>query len=332
MSNYNDAEALSLDTSVSVSGTGGTSTPEAAAPNSSYSAWSWEITLATVLEIPISDRSEVTGQSWLTIVPGDAPDPAAHQIWSASWTTKPKTGAATSLRVFLNPELYLGGGAWDRFADVPAQALSGPATGLPLVPQSFYAAKLALAGVTTGFYDMSADLDSMHHDLMSEGTPFQGNTANVIAELISRLHGATQSFYDQMSNPSRSDAVAAAGDAATAFLSAINGAYEAWTKLPEHSPLGAIVHVLTSAATPDGNGGYTIPDPENTPFGDLTTPEAWTSVEQQAKAVWTGLLTAASADFDGLDRLGRTALSQLVDQYATTTGIVVPVGGPRRRR
>ena len=59
------------------------------------------------------------------------------------------------------------------------------------------------------------------------------------------------------------------------FLSAIKAAYEAWSQLAEHSPLGAIVQVLTGVATPDGNGGYTIPDPQNTPFGDLTTPGAW---------------------------------------------------------
>ena len=66
--------------------------------------------------------------------------------------------------------------------------------------------RLALAGVTTGLYDMSTNLDLMHHDATSEDTPFQGNTATVIAELFSDLHGATLSLYDQLSNPSYSDA------------------------------------------------------------------------------------------------------------------------------
>ena len=88
------------------------------------------------------------------------------------------------------------------------------------------------------------------------------------------------------------------------------------------------MQVLTSIATPDGNGGYTITDPENTPFGDLTTPGAWDSVEQQAKDIWLGPLDGNSADFEGLDLLGRTALSKLVGQYTTTTGTIVPVVGP----
>jgi hypothetical protein len=328
MTHYHQTDALSLDTSVAVSGTGGSSTPEAAAGNSSYSSWSWEAILATVLRIPVSDRSEVTGQPWLMVVSADQADQGAHQIWSASWSSKPKHGSASSLRVYLDPALYAGGGAWDRFSNVPGQALSGQASGLPLVPESFAAGKLALASVTTGFRDMSASFDALHHHLTTESTPFQGNAASVIAELIGDLHGATLSIYDQLSNPSRSDAVGSAGDAATAFLSAINAAYEAWNQLPEHSPLGAIVQVLTSIATPDGSGGYTIPDPENTPFGDLTSPQAWSNVEQQAKGRWLDPLTGSSPDFGGLDSLGRSALGQLTEQYATTMGIVVPVAGP----
>jgi hypothetical protein len=70
MAHYDQADTLSTDTSVAVSGTGGSSTPEAAAGNGSYSTWSWETILATVLDIPISDRSEVTGQPWLKVVQG----------------------------------------------------------------------------------------------------------------------------------------------------------------------------------------------------------------------------------------------------------------------
>jgi hypothetical protein len=328
MAHYDQADTLSTDTSVAVSGTGGSSTPEAAAGNGSYSTWSWETILATVLDIPISDRSEVTGQPWLTVVQAGQPDPAAHQIWSASWNTKQKGGAGSSLQVYLNPELYVGGGAWDRFSNAPAQALSGSATSLPLVPPNFHAVQQALASVTAGFQDMSGTLDSLHHNLTTESSPFQGNAADVIAELVSDLHGATLSIYDQLSSPSYSNAVGAAGDAATTYLSAINSAYGAWSALPEHSPLGAVVQVLTDIATSDGNGGYTIPDPENTPFGDLTTPGAWAAVEQQAKNIWMGPLTGSSSDFGGLDQLGRSALSGLVDQYNTTAGVVTPVVGP----
>src|SRR6202050_3565008 len=325
--NYQQTDTLSLATSVPISGPGGTRTPETAAGSADYSTCSWEVILATVLGIPISDRSEVTGQPWLTVVQAGQPVPGGHQIWSASWDTKPKSGA-TSLQVYLSPALYAGGGAWDRFANAPGQALSGPASSLPHNPWPVQAIPLGVASVMKAFYDMSSNLNSMHKDVTNESTPFQGNVATVVAELFDRLHGTTLSIYDQMSNPSYSDAVGAAGDAATAFLSAMNSAYSAWNQLDEHSPLGAVVQVLMSIATPDGNGGYTIPDPENTPFGDLTTPGAWASVEQQAKNIWTGLLTSGSNGFEGLDLLGRTALTQLVGQYSTTTRTVAPVVGP----
>jgi len=327
MMHDHQTDTLSLDTAVAVSGTGGNSAPEQAAGDENYSAWSWETILATVLNTPISDRSEVTGQPWLTIVADGQPAPGGHLIWTASWSTKPKSGA-TSLQVYLNPALYVGGGAWDRFANAPPQALSGPAGQLPLAPPTFQAAQRALASVTTGIGKVSTNLGQLRHDTTKEDTPLQGNAAGVIAELFGDLHGVTLSIYDQLSNPSYSDAVGAAGDAATTFLGDIGSAYQAWSQQAEHSPLGAIVHVLTSIATPDGNGGYTIPDPQNTPFGDLTTPGAWDSVEQQAKNIWIGPLDGNSAAFEGLDLLGRTALSKLVGQYGTTTGTIAPVVGP----
>ena len=57
---------LLTTTHVPLSGTG-TSSPEPTAGNDDYSAWPWESVLATVLNIPIPDRNEVTGESWLTI-------------------------------------------------------------------------------------------------------------------------------------------------------------------------------------------------------------------------------------------------------------------------
>ncbi len=327
MDHYQQTDTLSLDPALAVSGTGGASAPEQAAGNSDYGGWSWETVLASVLSVPISDRSEVTGQPWLTVSQGGQGVPGGHLIWTANWDTKPKSGG-TSLQVYLDPALYLGGGAWDRFVNTPSQALSGAAGALPLVPQTFQAAQDALAGVTTGLYDISTNLDLIHHNATGENTPFNGNTATVMAELFSDLHGATQSLYDQLSNPSYSNAVGAAGDAARTFLSNINSAYGAWSQLAEHSPLGAIVQVLTAIATPDGNGGFTIPDPQNTSFGDLTTSGAWAAVEEEAKNMWLGLLTGNSYEFTGLDVLGRSALSGLTGQFATTTQIVKPVVGP----
>jgi hypothetical protein len=287
-------------------------------------AATWETVLATVLNIQIPDRSAITGQPWLTIVQGGQPVPGAHLIWNASWKATPTATTTTSLQVYLNPALYAAGGAWDQFSNTPQQALSAPAS-LPLVPSTFKSIQLALAGVTTGIYNVSTQMDSIYNDTTSG--PLQGNVATVMGELFSGLHGAALNIYDQLSNPSYSDAVGAAGDAATAFLSDINSAYTAWSQLAEHSPLGAVVQVLTAVAAPDGNGAFTVADPQNTPLGDLTTAAAWASIEQQAKNIWLGTLTGSN-DFAGLDPLASAALNRLVGQYTTTMQTVKPVVAP----
>src|SRR5260370_26510128 len=95
MSYYQQDDTLSLDSLVPVSGTGGSSAPEPAGGNTDYSTWPWEPVLATVLDIPIPDRAQVTGQPWLTIARGGQPVPGAHLIWTASWHTSPTSGAAS---------------------------------------------------------------------------------------------------------------------------------------------------------------------------------------------------------------------------------------------
>ena len=112
------------------------------------------------------------------------------------------------------------------------------------------------------------------------------------------------------------------------FLNDLLSAYSSWTQLVSHSPLGAIVTVLEQIATPDGNGGFVIADPQNTPFGDLTDDSTWQAVEQQAKNLWTGTLGMGTDGFAGLDLLGRNALNKLVTQFTTTTNDLVPVIGP----
>ena len=163
MVHYQQTDTLSLDTAVAVSGTGGASAPEQAAGDTDYAGWSWETILATVLNVQVADRSEVTGQPWLTIAQDGQSVPGAHLIWTANWSAKPKSGA-TSLSVYLDPGLYLGGGAWDRFVNAPSQALSGPAGGLPLAPPTFQAAQRALASVTTGIGKVSTNLGQLRHD------------------------------------------------------------------------------------------------------------------------------------------------------------------------
>jgi hypothetical protein len=328
---YQQTSSLSTTTDVALSGAGASS-PEPSAGNGDYSAWPWESVLATALSIGIPDRTEVTGQSWLTIG-NDGQGGGSHLIWTAGWDTSRKSGT-TSIQVYLNPALYTIGGAWDQFANFPPQALSGVTsqqyTGLPLVPPTFAAAKVALASVED-FWDSAAQqFDAMYSNASSGPVVgFQGNLATVASDLLSYLQRTMASLHEQMADPVRySDSFGASGASAATFLTDVLSAYTSWTQLTEHTPLGAIVTVLEQIATPDGNGGYVIADPQNTPYGDLTDASTWALVEQDAKNLWTGTLTGGTDGFAGLDLLGRTALSKLVTQFTTTTGIVVPVVGP----
>jgi hypothetical protein len=310
----------------------GSSTAGALADGASYYAWTWEQILATVLNIGIPDRAEVTGQPWTVIQQGGAASPGLHLIWTANGNASPNAGS-TPTQVYLSPAVYAAGGAWDRFLNVPAQALSGvPAGsygGLPMIPPSFQAARLAVADVTTLLDTAAQQFSSMRQQAISPSAGFQGNAADMLAELLGNLRSVMTSLYGQMTSPAAySDAIGTAGDSAAKLLSDILAAHASWTQVPEYSPLGALVQVLAEIAAPVGDGSYEIADPQHTQFGDLTTGSAWQLVEQQAKSRWTSTLTGGSPDFTGLDVLGRVALGKLVDQYATTTSSVVPVIGP----
>ncbi len=332
MPHYQQTDTFSTTTDVPLSGNG-TSTPEAPAGNDDYSVWPWETVLATVLNIPIPDRSEITGQPWLTISHDGQGGDGSHVIWTAGWNTSQNSGAS-SIQVSLNPALYSDGGAWDRFLNSPPQALSvvtsGQYTGLPLVPPSFKGASLVLASATN-FIDSAAQQFALMHDQATSGpiVGFQGNLANVAGELLNYLQTVMVRLYQQLTEPANySDSIETSGESAATFLTELLSAYSSWTQFVEHSPLGSIVTVLEQIATQDGGGGYVIADPQNTPYGDLTVDSSWTLVEQDAKNLWTGTLTGGTSGFTGLDLLGRTALNNLVNQFATTTNVLVPVDGP----
>ena len=333
---YQQQNTLSTDTAdIPIAGAGSSA---AAAPVSgaSYYAWTWEQILATVLDLGIPDRTEVTGQSWTVIQNGGQASPGLHLIWKAQWDTSPKAGA-TSIQVYLSPAVYSAGGAWDRFLNVPPQALSGVQAGsygtMPLNPVSFQAASLAVASATKFTATAADQFRAMIHETTAPSSGFKGSAADVLAELLGDLRALMASLHGQMTSPvDYSTTIATTGDSAAKFLSDTWAAYNNWIQQPEHSPLGAIVQVLENIAVPGGNGGYEIPNPQQTPYGDLTTDAAWQQVEQQAKTVWTGSLLGASSDFSGLDVLGRIALGKLVDQYASSTQEIVPVIGPGQPR
>ena len=333
MNQYQSTNTLVTSTDVPMSGTG-TATPEGGTPNADYTGWSWEVMLATVLGIGAPDRGEVTGQPWLAVQANGPGAAGWHLIWSAGWDTSPDGGGASSIQVYLNPALYTDGGAWDSYLTAPATALAGVPTqdygGLPLSPPTFQSASVAVTGVTTFLASAVHEFGALHTEAASgPAAEFQGDVATVVSELLGDLRRALAAVHDQMTTPeSYGASISTAGDAAGQFLTDLMSAYLAWTQVPAHSPLGAVVQVLEGIATPDGNGAYVIPDPRNTPFGDLTDPGAWPAVEQQAKNLWTGLLAGESPDFAGLDPQGRIALGKLTSQLAATSATVVPVVGP----
>jgi hypothetical protein len=329
---YQQSDSLSTATDVPLAGTG-TSTPQAPAGNADYSAWQWEAVLASVLSIPVPDRSEVTGRPWLTVGHDGQGGGGSHLIWTAGWDASKNSGA-TSIEVYLDPALYTVGGAWDRFTNSPPQALSQVLSrqydGLLLVPPSFAGASVAMDNATS-FWVSAAEVFGMVYDSVASGSDvgFQGNVAGVAGDLFNRLRTTAVSICRQLTEPvNYSDSIAAAGQSASTFLTDVLSAYSSWTHLTEHSPLGAVVTVLERIATPEPGGGYVIPDPQNSPYGDLTIDSSWAVVEQHAKNLWTGTLTGGSGDFAGLDQLGRAALNKMVSQFAATTNAVVPVVGP----
>ncbi|HEY1702842.1 MAG TPA: hypothetical protein VGG75_24310 [Trebonia sp.] len=301
-------------------------------PTDNYSSWPWETVLGSVLDIGVPDRSAITAQSWLTIENQGSPTPGSHLIWSAGWDAAKNAAKGTSqssIEVYLNPALYAGGGAWDLFVNAPSQALNTSGAGLPLVPGTFSDAGRAVATAISTVNSVNQQFASLYHSVATETTSLNGSVAGLLQELLSGLQQVTLQFYDQMTSPvSYSDTIDTAGYSASTFLSDLRSAYTTWTGYGAYSPLGAIVQVLQQISGPDGSGAVVIPDPRNTPYGDLTTAPAWTAVESQAKNTWAGLLTGESGQFAGLDTLGRTALSKLVGQYAATAGALKPVLGP----
>jgi hypothetical protein len=283
-----------------------------------YAGWGWERTLGGVLGIEIPDRSQVTGQSWLIIQHNAPASSGMHQIWTA---TSQDNNTTQSITVYLNPAVYAAGGAWDNFVNMPSASLSGVPAGnygaLPMDPPTFTAAQEAVASVASLLNAKTQEFGNLSADVGSGSSGFQGSGGEVVSNVLDRLRQITAGMYQQMTSPvAYSDTIGAAGDSATKFLNDSWSAYTSWTQVPQYSPLGALVQVV------QGIGGG---DPKNTPYGDLTTDAAWALVESAAKALWLGTLTGGSGGFSGLDPLSQNALGQLVNQYATTTGILDPL-------
>jgi hypothetical protein len=221
MTEYQQADTLVTGTDTPFAGSG---SYIAAAPDggSDYTAWQWEVVLATVLGLAIPGRHEVTGAPWLTVEQNGQGSAGLHLIWSASWDTKPTSGS-TSLQVYLNPDVYTTGGPWDQFVTGPAGAMSEIAAenygALPLIPATFGAASSGIAGVATMLAAAARQFGDLSGQVTTDNSGFQGNLADVVAQLLAGLGTTAQNLQDQLTEPtSYSASVSASGDAATTFL------------------------------------------------------------------------------------------------------------------
>ncbi len=287
-----------------------------------YPGWGWEQILGQVLGIGVPDRTQITGQTWLTIQRNAPAAPGMHQIWAATWHD-PGNGGRQSITVYLNPALYTAGGAWDTFLNAPSAALSGVPAGnygaLPVNPPSFQSAQVAVASVASLLGAKPQQFGALSADLASGSSGFKGSGGEVVANLLYRLRGITDAIHSQMTSPvAYSDAIATAGDVAQQFLADTWAAYTAWTLAPPSSPLGVLVQVMQGVGA----------DPKHTSCGDLTTDAAWAQVESAAKTRWLDTPTGPSGDFAGLHPLSKNALSMLENQYAATAYVLDPLPGP----
>jgi hypothetical protein len=308
-------------------------TGNAAMDNTNYADWTWETVLGNVLNVPMPDRSAVTGQQWLVIEHGNDTLPGAHEFWNASWTAS-TTKASGVISVYLNPALAdpaspvsLFQTAPDALAGVPDGTYSTPAYGpLPMQPPAFQPVGQALANATDWFAVAAQQFNSMG---ASAQASLSGAAAQMFADLFGRMKTVATSLYDQMSDPvSYANAIVdTASGAAVSFLASLWSAYSDWTQQPAYTPAGAVVAVLQAAGQLQPDGTYVINDPENTAYGDLTTGQGWATVEQQSKNLWLSLLTTGTGSFGGLDPLAHSSLSSLISQYDSAISVLQPVTG-----
>jgi hypothetical protein len=290
-----------------------------------YAGWGWEQVLTGVLGIPVPDRAQVTGQPWLIVRHDTSAVPGMHLIYTA--TRNDPDGGGQSIQVYLDPAVYAPGGAWDGFSGAP-QVFSGVPAGnygaLPVRPPSFGVAAASVASVTSWLAAKTVQFSGMHQAMMSPSSPVKGSAALVLADLMDHLGGATNRFHQQLTSPViYSDAIGAAGDSASTFLSGLWSAYTAWTQQPGSSPLGALVTTVQAAAA--------APDPANTSYGDLLADATWGLIESDAKTGWSEVLTVGSGGFAGLDPLSQAALGRLVAQYESAAHAIDPLLGPQLR-
>jgi hypothetical protein len=295
--------------------------------DTNYADWTWETVLGTVMNIAVPDRGAVTGQPWLAITHGHDTIPGGHEFWNASWKGN-RTKASGAISVYLNPALSDPAGPAARFEDAPGVLASVPDLAFtdgtfPVQPIAFQPVVLALAGVTDLFGSAAERFNSLGQSVPAG---ISGEASQMFGDLFGRLAAVAASLHHQMSAPvAYADALGDAGAGAGSFVTGLWAAYSDWRQQPAHTPAGAIVQVLRAAGQLQPDGTYLINDPEHTAYGDLTTDQAWATVEQRSKNLWLSLLTTGTGSFAGLDTFAHTVLSLLIGLYDNAVTVLRPV-------
>jgi hypothetical protein len=296
-----------------------------------YTGWNWEQALVGVLGLQLPSRNDVTNQRW-TAINFDSPGGTGmYRIYAASWRKGSSAGAHQDTFVYLNPGLLDPGGIWDNYFHQPGQALYNAVgsnyTGVQLDPRTFATAAAAVQGAI-GLLDRSNNtMERLSFTLEGDQSAFKGQAGEAFSQLIDNLYKVVDGDLTQMTSPNNyAQMITDAGNQASGFLLSTWNAWAGWTNMLDHSPLGAIYQSLMDKGVivSAGGGNYQLADTHSTdsPFGDLTTTDAWMNVEADAKQLWLQSVTSA------LDPAIQTALNGLVTSYGKATSGSAPLTTP----
>jgi hypothetical protein len=329
----------------------GSSSPPASKPvtvpsGRDYTGWNWEQTLVGVLGLALPSRTDVTTGRWTVINFNSPGGTGMYRIYAATWTTYDALGAPhKDTFVYLNPNLLTPGGVWDNYFFQPATAIQdaqlGNYTLLQADPRTFADAAAGVQGVIDFYYTTNKIFWGISNAVSGDASAFKGQAGGAFARLMNNLYQVSNSAYTALTNPNYAQAITTAGNQVEAFLTSLYNAIARWSKMLDHSPLGAIYQALLDEGVMtgsdgvggghgDGPGGATggggfrmvNPNSSNSPFGDLTTAAAWLNVEAAAKQLWTTSVVQA------LDLAAQTALNALATAYLTTAGEDQPLPAP----
>jgi hypothetical protein len=313
----------------------GSSKPVTVPSGNDYTGWNWEETLVGVLGLQLPSRNDVTGQRWTAINFNSPGGSGLYRIYAAEWRAVSGVGAHKDTFVYLNPGLLQPGGIWDNYFYQPMQALNNATmsgasanyTGVQLDPRTFAVAGAAVQGVQDFYNRTNTSFQGLSDAVKGDQSAFKGQAGDAFSQLMDNLHQAANSAYTQMTSPnSYAQLITDAGTQSGNFLMSLWNALAGWTFMLDHTPLGAIYQSLEDKGviTAAGGGNYQLTDTHSTdsPFGDLTTADAWLAVEADAKQLWLQSVTSA------LDQPAQIALNSLVASFGKASTGAQPLNPP----